>query len=166
MAGGFALWMRPAGCRRARLRRRLSSVSGLFAYLLARGDVTANPVPRGLPTRREQLGQRQRVALVRRPRTLPRVLDPAEVDALLAALRTHRDRAMVDAMLLGGLRRCEVLGLRLDDSTSATGGCSSPTARAASNGACTISGRFFTALSDYLDTERPADAATDGCSSC
>jgi len=39
--------------------RRLSSVSGLFGYLLARGDVTANPVPRGLPTRREQLGQRQ-----------------------------------------------------------------------------------------------------------
>ena len=26
--------------------------------------------------------------------------------------RTHRDRAMVQAMLLGGLRHCEVLGLR------------------------------------------------------
>src|SRR4030088_2154457 len=35
------------------LRRRLSSVSGLYGFLLARGDVTANPVPRGLPTRRE-----------------------------------------------------------------------------------------------------------------
>ena len=33
----------------------------------------------------------------------------------MAALRTHRDRAMVEAMLLGGLRRCEVLGLRLED---------------------------------------------------
>jgi len=43
------------------------------------------------------------------------VLAPAEVDALRAALRTHRDRAMVDAMVLGGLRRCEVLGLRLQD---------------------------------------------------
>ena len=31
------------------------------------------------------------------------------------ALRTARDRAMVEAMLLGGLRRCEVLGLRLED---------------------------------------------------
>jgi integrase/recombinase XerD len=40
------------------LRRRLSSVSGLYGFLLARGDVTANPVPRGLPTRR----QRQRLA--------------------------------------------------------------------------------------------------------
>jgi integrase/recombinase XerD len=30
-------------------------------------------------------------------------------------LRTHRDRAMVLAMLLAGLRRCEVLGLRFTD---------------------------------------------------
>ena len=40
---------------------------------------------------------------------------PAEADAFVAALRTQRDRAMVAAMLLGGLRRCEVLGLRLPD---------------------------------------------------
>ena len=33
----------------------------------------------------------------------------------MAALRTHRDRAMIEVMLLGGLRRCEVLGLRLAD---------------------------------------------------
>lgn len=37
------------------VRRRLSSVSGLFAFLHARGDVAANPVPRGLPTRRERV---------------------------------------------------------------------------------------------------------------
>src|SRR5215203_4614396 len=51
------------------------------------------------------------VPLIRTPRALPRVLSPAAVDGLRAALRTHRDRAMVDAMVLGGLRRCEVLGL-------------------------------------------------------
>ena len=49
------------------------------------------------------------------PRTLPQILSPSEVDALTAALRTHRDRAMVAAMVLGGLRRCEGLGLRLGD---------------------------------------------------
>jgi integrase/recombinase XerD len=97
------------------LRRRLSSVSGLYGFLLARGDVTVNPVPRGLPTRRERQHPGQGVPLVRAPRTLPRVLDPAEVDALTAALRTHRDRAMAAAMVLGGLRWCEVLGLRLGD---------------------------------------------------
>ena len=40
---------------------------------------------------------------MRTPRTVPRILAPTEVDALLAALRTGRDRAMVLAMLLGGL---------------------------------------------------------------
>ena len=97
------------------LRRRISSVSGLYAFLHARGDVATNPVPRGLPTRRERQRPRQGVPLVRTTRTLPRVLTPAEVDALTEALRTHRDRAMVAAMVLGGLRRCEVLGLRLGD---------------------------------------------------
>ncbi|MGF1617556.1 MAG: hypothetical protein ACFCU2_07080 [Acidimicrobiia bacterium] len=37
--------------------------------------------------------------------------EPAAVDALLAACRTLRDRAMFEAMIFGGLRRCEVLGL-------------------------------------------------------
>jgi integrase len=83
--------------------------------LQARGDVPANPVPRGLPTRRERSGPRQGVPLVRATRQLPRILSPAEVDALTAALRTHRDQAMAAAMVLGGLRRCEVLGLRLGD---------------------------------------------------
>ncbi len=136
--------------------RRLSSVSGLFGYLLARGDVAANPVPRGLPTRREQHGSRQRVALVRRPRTLPRVLDPAEVDALLGALRTHRDRAMVTAMLLGGLRRCEVLGLRLPDVDVGSRRVFIAAGKGGRQRYVSVSRRFFTALADYLQTERPA----------
>src|SRR5213075_2542826 len=37
------------------IARRLSSVSGLYSYLVARGDtpVRVNPVPRGLLTRRQ-----------------------------------------------------------------------------------------------------------------
>jgi integrase len=96
-------------------RRRLSGVSGLYGFLHARGDLMVSPVPRGLPTRRERQRPGQGVPLVRVPRTSPRILEPGEVDALTAALRTHRDRAMVAAMVLGGLRRCEVLGLRLGD---------------------------------------------------
>ena len=50
--------------------RRLSSVSGLYAYLVARGDTPArvNPVPRGLMTRRQGGTVRSRMArLVRVP---------------------------------------------------------------------------------------------------
>src|SRR5258706_141052 len=42
----------PAGVSSATVRRRLSVVSGFFAFLQARGEVAANPVPRGLPTPR------------------------------------------------------------------------------------------------------------------
>jgi integrase/recombinase XerD len=109
---------RESGLSARTIARRLSSVSGLYAYLLARGDtpVQANPVPRGLLTRRQGGSRRSRtVPLVRVPRTLPRILPPQDADRLVAALRTHRDRAMVLAMLLAGLRRCEVLGLRFQD---------------------------------------------------
>lgn len=57
------------------------------------------------------------VSLNSSSRALPRVIERAEADALLAALRRHRDPAMVQAML-GGLRRCEVLSLRLPDVAS------------------------------------------------
>jgi integrase/recombinase XerD len=53
------------------LRRRLSSVAGLHGFLHARGDVSVNPVPRGLPTRRERQRPGQGVPPVRVPRTLP-----------------------------------------------------------------------------------------------
>ncbi len=43
------------GMSTSTVARRLSTISGFFAYLQARGEVTANPVPRGLPTRRERL---------------------------------------------------------------------------------------------------------------
>ena len=69
----------PAGVSAATVRRRLSIVSGFFAFLQARGDVAANPVPRGLPTRRERSRPRQGVPLVRVTRKLPRILSRTTV---------------------------------------------------------------------------------------
>jgi site-specific recombinase XerD len=96
------------------IKRRLATVSGLFEYLAVRGVVARNPVPRSLSARPGRAPVRG-APLIRAPRRLPRILSPAEVNALIAALRTARDRAMVWLMLLGGLRRCEVLGLRHRD---------------------------------------------------
>ena len=77
--GGLQVAVKGEGGVSARtLRRRLSSVSGLYAFLQARGDVSVNPVPRGLPTRRERQRPGQGVPLVRAPRTLPQILGPAE----------------------------------------------------------------------------------------
>jgi site-specific recombinase XerD len=151
----------PGGVSAATVRRRLSIVSGFFAFLQARGDVGANPVPRGLPTRRQRSRPPQGVPLVRLTRQLPRILSPAEVDALTAALRTHRDRAMVAAMVLGGLRRCEVLGLRLEDLHAAERRVFIAEGKGGRQRLIPVSGRFFAAVAAYLDAERPPSARTD-----
>jgi hypothetical protein len=111
--------------------RRLSILSGFFAFLQVRGDVASNPVPRGLPTRRQRSRPGQGVPLTRRTRRLPRILTPVEVDALTAALRTHRDRAMVGSVGCAAAR-CWVCGWRTCGSVNV--GCSSPRARAVISG--------------------------------
>lgn len=148
-----------AGLAVRTIKRRLASVSGLFAYLVARGDagVTANPVPRGLATRRAAARPGKRgVPLLRTPRTLPRIISPEIANALVAALRTHRDRAMVEAMLFGGLRRCEVLGLRLQDVSPGHRRVFIVDGKGGHQRVVPISGRFFISLASYLDEERPA----------
>jgi integrase/recombinase XerD len=146
------------------IKRRLASVSGLFAYLVARGDVgvAANPVPRGLATRRAQTRPGARgVALIRSPRTLPRVLSPEEVDRFMAALRTRRDRAMAEAMVLGALRRCEVLGLRLGDVHPGERRLFIAEGKGGHQRIVPVSARFFATLAAYLAHERPATATTE-----
>ncbi len=154
-----------AGLSARTIARRLSSVAGLFEYLLVRGDagVERNPVPRGLAGRRA--GQRGRggVRMVRRPRTLPRVLSPVEVNKLLGALRTQRDRAIVLAMLLAGLRRCEVLGLRLRDINAGEQRLFVASGKGGRERIVPVSGHFFEALGEYLRSERPVDVLTDAC---
>ncbi len=146
------------------IARRLSSLSGLYAYLVARGDtpVRANPVPRGLMTRRQGGTVRSRTApLVRVPRTLPRILSPGEADRLVGALRTHRDRAMILAMLLAGLRRCEVLGLRFTDVQVADRRLVVTEGKGGHHRVVPAANRFFDALGGYLHGERPEAASTD-----
>jgi integrase/recombinase XerD len=144
------------------IKRRLATIAGLYEYLIIRGDtaVSRNPVPRGLAMRRP--GQRVRgVPLIRAPRTLPRVIDPDEVDTFIAALRCRRDRAMVEAMLLGGLRRCEVLGLRLGDVRPGERRLFIAEGKGGHQRIVPVSQRFFLTLGGYLADERPEQAIDD-----
>jgi integrase/recombinase XerD len=149
-----------AGLSARTIKRRLASVTGLFDYLIVCGTVAGNPVPRGLSTRTPSRAVRG-VPLIRTPRTLPRVIDPDDADALLAVLRTHRDRAMVHAMLLGGLRRCEVLGLRMGDVRPGEKRLFIAEGKGGHQRIVPVSPRFFSALADYLRLERPESASTD-----
>ncbi len=117
----------------ATVNRRMAAVSGLFGFRAMRDPAVANPVPRGAAARRVSAAQRDgllghlarpqpRSALrARQPRPLPRGLEPGEVTALLASLRTWRDKAIAGLMLFSGLRSAEVLALSVADVDIARG---------------------------------------------
>jgi integrase len=151
-----------AGLSASTIKRRLAAVSGFYGYLVTRGGVSVNPVPRGLPTRKSRhRGDRGVVPLVRGVRRLPRILEPTEVEALMAALRTERDRAIVQAMLLGGLRRCEVLGLRLEDLRLGEWRVFTAEGKGGHQRLVPVSQAFFATVARYLNDERPAEVSTD-----
>jgi site-specific recombinase XerD len=150
-----------AGLSASTIKRRLAAVSSLYGYLVARGDVAVNPVPRGLPTRKTRHRGERGVPLVRGVRRLPSILEPVEVEALMAALRTERDRAMVQAMVLGGLRRCEVLGLRLEDLRLGEWRVFIAEGKGGHQRLVPVSETFFATVAGYLNAERPADASTE-----
>jgi site-specific recombinase XerD len=150
-----------SGLMASTIKRRLSSVAGFYAFLVMIEVMDRNPVPTGIATRRPLRHRRSRVPLVRAPRLLPKILEPVEVNALFWALRRVRDRAMVEAMVLAGLRRCEVLGLRLEDLRPAERRVMVADGKGGHQRMVSISPRFFRSVTAYMQTERPNNASTD-----
>lgn len=146
-----------SGLSAATIKRRLAAVSCLYGYLLTRDDsgINANPVPHGIATRQTRGRSGKGLPLVRGVRRLPRILDPDDVEVLVGELRTERDRAMVEAMLLGGLRRCEVLGLRLSDLRLGEWRVFVAEGKGGYERLIPISPTFFHSVARYMDDERP-----------
>ena len=99
--------------------------------------------------------------MIRGVRQLPRILDPDQVGALMAALRKERDKAMVQAMVLGGLRRCEVLGLRLGDLRLGEWRVFVAEGKGGHQRLVPMSSSFFVTVGKYMENERPAGVDTD-----
>lgn len=164
--------LRRRGPSPATLNRRIAAVRGLFEHLVMRGDRDDNPVPvarrsSGLRGQRGMLGhvavrQRGGGRLVREPSRLPESIDPADVAAFLADLNTHRDRAIVLAMVLGGLRAAEVRSMRLADVDMGL-----RRVRVVGKGnkerVVPVDDVFFAECAAYLRAERPAGCATPEC---
>lgn len=162
------------GSAPATVNRRVAAVRAFFEFLMMTGTRESNPVPaprrgQGLrPTTRGMLGHlgpgRARAGgrLVREQRRLPESLELADVQAFLAELRMHRDRAMVLAMLLGGLRSAEVRGLLLRDLDQGR-----RRLRVVGKGGkeriVPVDAAFFAELSGYLRFERPWRLTTPEC---
>lgn len=161
------------GAAAATMNRRIAAVRGLFEYAVITGVRSRSPVPSprrssGLRARRGVLGHLPQRhpgrggRLVRQPRRLPESLPAAEVEAFLADLGTHRDRAMVLAMLLGGLRSAEVRGLLLANVDMGL-----RRLRVIGKGGrervVPVDRAFFTELANYLRAERPPGCRTPEC---
>lgn len=64
---------------------------------------------------------------------------------------------MIEAMVLGGLRRAEVLGLRLEDVRPGERRVFVADGKGGHQRLVPMSSRFFASVASYLDTERPGD---------
>ena len=165
---------RPRLAAPSTVNRRVAAVRAFFEYLVMTGRRGDNPVPsprRGQGLRRSQSGllghlgpgrARAGGRLVRQPRLLPESLSTSDIEAFIATLTTHRDRAMVLAMLLGGLRSAEVRGLLLADVDMGR-----RRLRVMGKGGkerhVPVDAAFFTEVAAYLRWERPPGLATPEC---
>ena len=165
---------RRRGAAPATMNRRIAAVRGLFEYLVVIGGRASNPVPAarrssGLrASRRGLLGHlgpgrpRSGGQLVRQPRRLPESLEAADVDSFLIDLATHRDRAIVLAMLLGGLRSGELRSLRLADVDMGLHRLR-VVGKGGKERVVPVDPAFFAECAGYLREERPAGCRTPEC---
>ena len=173
-ADGKVVALTRAGPAPATMNRRVSAVRGLFEHQVMAGLLADNPVPtarrpnglrtppRGIlghvgPRRPRGGGQ-----LVRQTEWLPESVDGDDVARFLADLLTYCDRAVVLAMVLGGLRAGEVRCLRLADVDMGLG-----RVRVVGKGGreriVPVDRAFFAECAAYLREERPAGCATTEC---
>lgn len=167
---------RRASVAASTMNRRVSTVRSWCEFLVMIEALADNPVPRarrssGLRVvRRGMLGHAVRVPrssatggrLVSQPSRLPESLDADDVAVFLADLNTHRDRAMVLAMVLGGLRSAEVRSLRLADVDMGM-----RRVRVVGKGnrerLIPVDRVFFDEVAAYVRSERPAGCRTPEC---
>ena len=175
---GYLDWQREqhAGVAASTMNRRVSTVRSWCEFLVTIEELGENPVPRSRRSsglrmvRRGMLGHVARPdrsgaaggRLVSQPSRLPESLDPDDVGVFLADLNTHRDRAVVLAMVLGGLRSAEVRGLRLADVDMGM-----RRVRIIGKGnrerLVPIDRAFFDEVAAYLRVERPTGCRTPEC---
>lgn len=138
--------LKESGMVAASITRRTSTVHGFYKYLHREGA-----------TERDLL---YGVALPKRPKRLPKVLDPALLDALLSAPdpstpRGLRDRAMLELLYGGGLRISELVSLDVGQVNLADGSAIIH-GKGAKERVVLFGEPAMQALERYLEAGRPA----------
>jgi integrase/recombinase XerC len=98
--------LRQARYSRSTIARKIASLRSFYKFLAREGEVAANPV--------------KVIRTPRQEKRLPKFLQPADVERLLAApegddLLARRDRAILETLYSTGMRVSELVGLDLED---------------------------------------------------
>jgi integrase/recombinase XerC len=103
---GYLAELRRAEYSRATVARKIATLRSFYKFLARQGEVQANPV--------------KVIRTPRQEKRLPKFLDPADVERLLAAphgndMLSLRDGAMLEVLYSTGMRVSELVGMDLED---------------------------------------------------
>jgi len=103
---GYLADLRREAYQRATVARKLATLRSFYKFLARQGHVKSNPV--------------KVIRTPRQEKRLPKFLEPAQIEQLLAApkgddLLTRRDRAILEVLYSTGMRVSELVGLDLED---------------------------------------------------
>jgi integrase/recombinase XerD len=143
------------GFSHATIRRRLSTITSFYDYLVLKGELEANPVPWGQAVR-QWTRPRKSPRFLRSFSALPQVLSQEEIDRFLGSLRTYRDRAIFLLMLLSGLLKEEVAHLQLPDIDVGQRKILVRHGKGGHQRRVFVAPEWFEVLEKYLHQERPA----------
>lgn len=150
---GYVASMRTSGLSPTSIARRIHSLHSFWRYLLAEGYAQHDP-----------FGQ---ISIPKLPRAVPQVLSLEEAHRLLAATERQRsvfdafrDRAILTLLLFGGLRRSEILNLKLRDLDLDTGTVCLTAAKGNKSRMLPLSPQAAEAVRDWLEL-RPQSAQHD-----
>jgi site-specific recombinase XerD len=93
--------MRAAGRHPKSINSRVGAVKGFYRWLKDEGHIDKNPF--------------EGLSPIKIPKSLPRVLSRFEIEAMLAAAKTPREKMAVELLYSCGVRRQGLLDIRLQD---------------------------------------------------
>jgi site-specific recombinase XerD len=100
---GFVEYEQDRGLKLSTVKTRLANVKAFLRFMAEKGLIGEEVFPWKLK--------------IKLPEALPRAMEPEDVDRLLAALGSERDRAMIVLLLRTGMRIGELLNTRMVDVT-------------------------------------------------
>ena len=150
---GYIAGMRKGGISPTSIARRIHSLHSFWKYLLDEGHAERDPFVQ--------------ISIPKLPRELPQVLSLEEAHRLLKAAESqnsmfcaYRDRAILTLLLFAGLRRSEVLNLRLRDLDLDSGTIRLAAAKGNKSRMLPLGQQVTETLRDWLEL-RPETAAHD-----